>query len=301
MDAWNGWLEMRRAKGAKETARALEIAISELRKLADDGHPPGAVLDQSDLPPVDRPSSRSRTTTMDLHSEQTDWGGIMARALVATGPSTVSPAPSEKPRPVEWPTSMEEANALREWASIGRCPHRRHRRVATSSPSIWSSCTPRSRRGRMTPRQGASGSRSMPASSPAKATRRWRSWPGGRARRWTGSRTPKQCLDLIGQYQPPMPAHEHALLACRQYTHSAFGDWLAELRDGAPIGDVPDHWKRIAVEQGDLRRLQDGSYVSRALYHGPACRPYQATPARRPVAKPAPMPAGVVGASAGLV
>ena len=113
--------------------------------------------------------------------------------------------------------------------------------------------------------------------------------------------TPKQCLDLIGQYQPPMPAHEHALLACRQYTHSAFGDWLAELRDGAPIGDVPDHWKRIAVEQGDLRRLQDGSYVSRALYHGPACRPYQATPARRPVAKPAPMPAGVVGASAGLV
>ena len=47
MDAWNGWLEMRRAKGAKETARALEIAISELRKLADDGHPPGAVLDQS--------------------------------------------------------------------------------------------------------------------------------------------------------------------------------------------------------------------------------------------------------------
>ncbi|WP_375381745.1 helix-turn-helix domain-containing protein [uncultured Sphingomonas sp.] len=47
VDPWNGWLEMRRVKGAKETARALTIAIGELRKLADAGHPPGEVLDQS--------------------------------------------------------------------------------------------------------------------------------------------------------------------------------------------------------------------------------------------------------------
>jgi predicted DNA-binding transcriptional regulator len=46
-DAWEGWLEMRRTKGAKETARALTLAIGELRKLADAGHPPGEVLDQS--------------------------------------------------------------------------------------------------------------------------------------------------------------------------------------------------------------------------------------------------------------
>lgn len=48
-DAWEGWLEMCRAKGARETTRALVLAISELRKLADAGHPPGAVLDQSTL------------------------------------------------------------------------------------------------------------------------------------------------------------------------------------------------------------------------------------------------------------
>jgi hypothetical protein len=48
-DAWNGWLEMRRTKGTKTTARALQLAIEELKKLADDGHPPGEVLDQSTL------------------------------------------------------------------------------------------------------------------------------------------------------------------------------------------------------------------------------------------------------------
>jgi hypothetical protein len=46
-EPWEGWLEMRRAKGAKPTSRALELSIEQLRKLADAGHPPGDVLDQS--------------------------------------------------------------------------------------------------------------------------------------------------------------------------------------------------------------------------------------------------------------
>jgi biotin operon repressor len=46
-EAWDGWLEMRRAKGAKPTARALNLSVEQLRKLADAGHPPGEVLDQS--------------------------------------------------------------------------------------------------------------------------------------------------------------------------------------------------------------------------------------------------------------
>lgn len=49
-DAWNGWLEMRLSKTrTKTTIRALELAVEELRKLADAGHPPGAVLDQSTM------------------------------------------------------------------------------------------------------------------------------------------------------------------------------------------------------------------------------------------------------------
>lgn len=47
VEAWEGWLEMRRTKGAKPTGRGLRLSIEQLRKLADAGHPPGAVLDQS--------------------------------------------------------------------------------------------------------------------------------------------------------------------------------------------------------------------------------------------------------------
>ncbi|WP_302675850.1 helix-turn-helix domain-containing protein [Sphingomonas faeni] len=47
VEAWEGWLEMRRTKGAKPTSRALALSIEHLRKLADAGHPPGDVLDQS--------------------------------------------------------------------------------------------------------------------------------------------------------------------------------------------------------------------------------------------------------------
>ena len=49
VDPWNAWLDMRRTKGGKDTAYALNLAISQLRKLADAGHPPGDVLDQSTL------------------------------------------------------------------------------------------------------------------------------------------------------------------------------------------------------------------------------------------------------------
>jgi len=48
-DAWRGWLDMRRTKGGKDTTYALNLAVEQLRKLADAGHPPGDVLDQSTL------------------------------------------------------------------------------------------------------------------------------------------------------------------------------------------------------------------------------------------------------------
>lgn len=49
LDAWQGWLAMRKAKRAPPTARAIELAINELDKLRRDGHDPGAVLDQSTM------------------------------------------------------------------------------------------------------------------------------------------------------------------------------------------------------------------------------------------------------------
>lgn len=47
LDAWNGFLEMRKASGKKPTARAVELLIAKLDRLRADGNDPGAVLDQS--------------------------------------------------------------------------------------------------------------------------------------------------------------------------------------------------------------------------------------------------------------
>lgn len=46
-DAWAGWIEMRNQKGKPLTGRAASNAIEKLKELADAGHPPGDVLDQS--------------------------------------------------------------------------------------------------------------------------------------------------------------------------------------------------------------------------------------------------------------
>jgi hypothetical protein len=48
-EAWAGWIEMRRQAGRAPTTRACELAVEELRKFAEQGQPPGEVLDQSTL------------------------------------------------------------------------------------------------------------------------------------------------------------------------------------------------------------------------------------------------------------
>jgi len=92
--------------------------------------------------------------------------------------------------------------------------------------------------------------------------------------------TPRQCLELIADYRPPTSPQEIALRLCEHYTAEQFDRWMTNISDGQPIGDVPEQWLRIAVEQGAMRRLSDGSYVSRALYQGPT-KSYEA-PARVP-------------------
>jgi len=89
--------------------------------------------------------------------------------------------------------------------------------------------------------------------------------------------TPRQCLELIADFRPPTSPQEIALRLCEHYTAEQFDRWLANIIEGQPVGDVPEQWLRIAVEQGAMRRLSDGSYVSRALYHGPT-KPYSPPP-----------------------
>lgn len=82
--------------------------------------------------------------------------------------------------------------------------------------------------------------------------------------------TPAQCLAILAEYRPRQSEQATALLTCDRFTKRTFDTWLDALARGGAIGDVPDQWKRIAVERGALRRLDGGVFVSRALYHGPA-------------------------------
>lgn len=85
--------------------------------------------------------------------------------------------------------------------------------------------------------------------------------------------TPRQCLELIADYREPVTEQETARRLCCNYTSDKFDRWLVNMREGQPIGDVPERWLRIAVEQGVMRRLTNGAYVTRAAYHGPS-KPY---------------------------
>lgn len=87
--------------------------------------------------------------------------------------------------------------------------------------------------------------------------------------------TPRQCLDLIAAYRPPVSDQETALRLCQDYSNDQFERWYGNVKAGQPIGDVPEQWMQIAVERGAMRRLSNGSFVSRALYYGPT-KPYVA-------------------------
>lgn len=89
--------------------------------------------------------------------------------------------------------------------------------------------------------------------------------------------TAKQLLDILSEYRAPQSEQAQALIECQRFADEAFAVWLRNLADRQPAGDVPDQWKRIAEERGHMRRLSDGSFVSRALYHGPT-KPYVAPP-----------------------
>lgn len=81
--------------------------------------------------------------------------------------------------------------------------------------------------------------------------------------------TPSECLELLKQYREPPSERETVLITCDRYAGDALDRWIVNIRAGAPLGDVPEQWLRIGVEQGAVRRLDDGSFVSRALYAGP--------------------------------
>jgi len=89
----------------------------------------------------------------------------------------------------------------------------------------------------------------------------------------------RDCLDILDEERPPVSDQQIALRLCQDYQTERFDEWFAGLRAGREVGDVPDQWKRIAIERGALRRLADGSIVIRATYYGPF-KSYQAAEAK---------------------
>lgn len=202
--------------------------------------------------------------------------------------STASPAPSVARPPSLKPTSLDEARVIAAWAEA-TMPHH-----APASASRVSKCL--EELDAMFPRQAQSEASGelrtagylallMGHSNAAlsymvrEACRQFNWFP-----------TAKQLLDILAEYRAPQSEQAVALLECERFAHAAFGTWFENVSAGQPIGDVPEQWCRIAVERGVVRRLSDGSYVSRALYHGPFKAWAPALPDAVPAAPPAAEP-----------
>jgi hypothetical protein len=79
--------------------------------------------------------------------------------------------------------------------------------------------------------------------------------------------TPHQCLEILDGYRAPTSDKEYALIHCARFWQQKFDNFLDTLKAGTCVQEmidtVPDQWRRIATEQGYLRRTPDGSYVVR--------------------------------------
>lgn len=192
-------------------------------------------------------------------------GAIVGRLQVgATGSAT----PSAKCPVIGAPTTVDECNALREWAQTTPCevPQPASSDQLAKHLSFMAAALPSKNvddtTGKMRATVYASLLRGYPNEALAFMARR-----ACQSLDWFP--TPKQCLELLAEYKQPESAQTKALRLCQDFTSTQFDRWLANVRDGQEPGDVPESWMRIAVEQGVMRRLDDGSYVSRALYQGP--------------------------------
>lgn len=79
--------------------------------------------------------------------------------------------------------------------------------------------------------------------------------------------TPHQCLELAGEFRRPPSARILALAACNRYDQKTFEEWILSLSDGDdPNLNVPPFWIDSALARTLLRRLDDGTIVTRARY-----------------------------------
>lgn len=89
--------------------------------------------------------------------------------------------------------------------------------------------------------------------------------------------TPRQCIAILKDFRAPRSDRDIALGYCHEFTQARFEAWMESVTAGTAtadeIADVPDRWRRIAVERGGLRRLPDGDYIIRKPKADDACAP----------------------------
>lgn len=99
--------------------------------------------------------------------------------------------------------------------------------------------------------------------------------------------TPRQCLEILKDWQQPVSVQERVNSLCLTYWQGRFDAFIDALKDGSAtildLENAQERWKRIAVDRGHLRRMDDGSYVIRSKWHGPI---FKHKPAPKPEREP---------------
>ena len=79
--------------------------------------------------------------------------------------------------------------------------------------------------------------------------------------------TPATCLEILAGYNPPATISDNALDRCAYFAQMQFEAFKSRLLEGVlpqgEIDDKPEQWLRVLVEQGPLRRMDDGTFIQR--------------------------------------
>lgn len=71
--------------------------------------------------------------------------------------------------------------------------------------------------------------------------------------------SPRQCLELVQQYRPPVTEKDEALSLCHRFWQGRCEDFFFDLEHGAAdqetVDAVPLQWRKIAMERGFLRYM----------------------------------------------
>ena len=73
--------------------------------------------------------------------------------------------------------------------------------------------------------------------------------------------TPRWCLETVQQYRAPASEKDQALALCHRFWQGRFEDFIALLKAGtatqADVDAVPMQWRKIAMERGHLRWIEE--------------------------------------------